>query len=110
MPLAAFVARSAPAARAVVVPAAENVPTVRTVVSASALKSVGKVEGVVAVAGTPMASKFCVYAVAVDRDMAAKTTATDIQASTEMEAVTKRRRDLATGVDTNLDIAVALVA
>lgn len=109
MPLAALVARSAPPARAVVVPAAENTATVRTVVSASALKSVGKVEGVVVVAGTPMPSKFCVYTVDVDRDMAAKTTATDIKASTGMEVVMIKRRDLETDADIDLNIDVPLV-
>jgi hypothetical protein len=69
---------------------------------------VGKVEGVVAVAGTPMASKFCVYAVDVDRDMAAKTTATDIKASIEMEAVTIKTRDLDTDAKLDLDMAVPL--
>jgi hypothetical protein len=69
---------------------------------------VGKVEGVVAVAGTPMASKFCVYAVDVDRDMAAKTTATDIKASIEMEAVTIKTRDLDTDAKLDLDMPVPL--
>jgi hypothetical protein len=55
-----------------------------------------------------MASKFCVYAVDVDRDMAAKTTATDIKASTEMEAVTIKTRDLDTDAKLDLDMAVPL--
>ena len=86
MPLAADVDKLAPPALAVVVPAAAKVPTVRTVVRASVLKSVGKVEAVVAVAGIPMPSKFCVYAVVVDKDIAARTTTTDIKAITEIEA------------------------
>src|SRR5207247_9801278 len=74
MPLAAVVDRLAPPARAVVVPAAENVPTVRTAVGASTRKSAGRVEAVVAVAGMPMPSKFCVDAVLVDSGMAANAT------------------------------------
>jgi hypothetical protein len=58
MPLAAEVDKLAPPALAVVVPAPAKVPTVRTAVSASALKSVGRLEAVVAVAGIPMPSKF----------------------------------------------------
>src|SRR6266436_1788388 len=109
MPLAADVDRLAPPARAVVVPAAAYVPTVRTAVSASALKSAGRVEAVVAVAGIPIPSKFCVYAVEVDRDIAAKTTATDIMASTEIEAVTIKKRDRDTDFWTDVDIKVPLV-
>jgi len=93
MPLAAVVDKFAPPARGVVVPAAEKVPTVRTVVSASALKSVGRVEAVVAVAGTPMPSKFWVYALDVDKDIAAKTTQTEINASTEIEELMMKKRD-----------------
>jgi hypothetical protein len=89
----------APPARAVVVPAAVNVPTVPTAVSASALKSVGKFEGVAVVAGTPMPSKFCVFAVDVDRDMSPKTTTTNIKVSKEMEEVTIKKRHLATDAD-----------
>ena len=65
-----------------VVVAAANVPTVRTVESLSTLKSAGRV----AVADVPIPSKFCVYAVEVDKEIAAKTTATDIKASTEIAA------------------------
>ena len=97
--MGALVARIAPPARAVVVPAAENVPTLPAVVSASALKSVGKVEDVVVVAGTPMLSKFCVYAADVDRDMSPKTTTTNIKVSKEMEEVTIKKRHLATDAD-----------
>lgn len=73
MPLAAVVDKLLPPARAVVVPAAANVPTVRTNVRASALKSAGKVEAVVAVAGMPIPSKFWLYGVAVESETAAIT-------------------------------------
>src|SRR6266516_422477 len=71
MPFAADVDRFAPPARAVVVPAAENVPTVRTTVWASALKSVGRFDGVVEVAGIPIPSKVWVYDVTAGIEMAA---------------------------------------
>src|SRR5437016_7673035 len=61
MPFAADVDRFAPPARAVVVPAPANVPTVLTVDCASALKSIGSVDDDVEVAGIPIPSKFCVY-------------------------------------------------
>ena len=102
MPLAAFVARLAPPARAVIVPAAENVPTVRTVVSASALKSAGKVEEVVAVAGMPIASKLCVYRVEVDTEMAAKTIDAKVDASTEAKLTTIKNREV--DLDLNIDV------
>ena len=95
MPLAADVDKLAPPALAVVVPAEVKVPTVRTAASASARKSVGRVEAVVAVAGTPMPSKFCVYAVDVDREIAANTTHTHINAKTEIE--TPINQDLVKG-------------
>jgi hypothetical protein len=68
---------------------------------------VGKVEGVAVVTGTPMPSKFCVYAVDVDRDMAAKTTATDIQPSIKMEAITIKKRDfeIDAGIDFNMAVS-----
>jgi len=50
-----------------------------------------------------------VYAVEVDRDIAAKTTATDIMASTEIEAVTIKKRDRDTDFWTDVDIKVPLV-
>jgi hypothetical protein len=76
MPFAATVERFGPPALAVVVPADENVPSLRTsptveVGVASARKSTGNVEGVVDVAGTPMLSKVWVYVVLVETDIAA---------------------------------------
>jgi L-2-hydroxyglutarate oxidase LhgO len=108
MPLAALLARLAPPARAVVVPAAENIPTVRTVVSASALKSAGKVEDVVVVAGMPIESKTCVYNVDVDTDMAAKAIATNVETSTETEVVTIKKREYVRDADLDLNIDVPL--
>src|SRR5215470_13501634 len=75
MPFAATVERFAPPALAVV-PADENVPSVRTSPTveggvASARKSTGKLEGVVDVAGMSMLSKFWMYVVLVDTGIAA---------------------------------------
>jgi hypothetical protein len=63
MPLEADEDSAAPPARATVLSAAENVPTVRTcavlVESASTRKSAGRVDAVVPVAGIPIPSKVC---------------------------------------------------
>jgi hypothetical protein len=109
MPLAALVDKLAPPALAVVVPAAAKVPIVRTAASASALKSVGRVEAVVAFAGMPMPSKFCVYAVEVDKDMAAYTIKTDDKAASAIAANRTKKRDRDTDLGLNLDIRVPLV-
>src|SRR5438094_3675513 len=74
MPLAAVVDRFAPPARAVVVSAAANVPTVRTVEEMSTLKSTGSVEEDVALLGMPIPSKVCQYALPVVIEIAAKAT------------------------------------
>jgi hypothetical protein len=107
MPLPAEVDKLAAPALEVVVPAAVKVPTVRTAASASALKSVGRFETVVAVAGIPMPSKFCVYVVVVDRDMAAYTTKTDAKAASEIAAIRtkKRDRDTAWGIDLGIRLS-----
>src|SRR5262249_38925139 len=91
MPFAADDDRFAPPARAVVVPADANEPTVRTADGLSALKSVGRVEGVVAVAGIPIPSKFCVAAVDVESEMAACSTVRSAATAT-VQATTVRIR------------------
>src|SRR5260221_9475491 len=73
MPFAALVDSPAPPPRAVADKAAANDPTVRTAEGASSLKSAGSAEGVVADAGMPMPSKFCVEAVAVVTPTAPRT-------------------------------------
>src|SRR5215813_9389443 len=73
MPLAALVPRPAPPTRAVAVPAPVYVPRVRTGkgLLAEPCASTRKSVGSVAVAEVPIASKFCVYAVLVERLTAA---------------------------------------
>jgi hypothetical protein len=84
--------------------AAAKVPTVRTVEGLSTFQSVGNV----AVADVPIPSKFCVYAVDVDKDIAAKTTATDIKASTEIKAVRIKKRERVAAWGLGLDIETVL--
>src|SRR3954463_7105842 len=72
MPFAAVADRLAPPARAALLAAAPNVPTVLTLLSASTRKSAGKLLGEAAVAGIPIPSNACEVGKAVGMEIAAE--------------------------------------